>query len=37
MYRASGLAVESVRWCQAGVMIRGVRPVTDIAAEFTMS
>ena len=33
----SGLAVEFVRQCRARVMIRGVRPVTDIAAKFTMS
>jgi pantetheine-phosphate adenylyltransferase len=32
----SGLAVEFVRKCGARVMIRGVRPLTDIAAEFTM-
>jgi len=32
----SGLAVEFVRQCRARVMIRGVRPLTDIAAEFTM-
>ncbi len=32
----SGLAVEFVRRCHAHVMIRGVRPLTDIAAEFTM-
>ena len=32
----SGLAVEFVRECGARVMIRGVRPLTDIAAEFTM-
>jgi pantetheine-phosphate adenylyltransferase len=32
----SGLAVEFVRQCRAHVMIRGVRPLTDIAAEFTM-
>ena len=31
-----GLAVEFVRRCEAWVMIRGVRPLTDIAAEFTM-
>ncbi len=31
-----GLAVAFVRSCQARVMIRGVRPLTDIAAEFTM-
>ena len=32
----TGLAVEFVRECGAMVMIRGVRPLTDIAAEFTM-
>jgi pantetheine-phosphate adenylyltransferase len=33
-----GLAVKFVRNdCQARVMIRGVRPLTDIAAEFTMT
>jgi pantetheine-phosphate adenylyltransferase len=32
----SGLAVAFVRQCGARVMIRGVRPLTDIAAEFTM-
>jgi len=32
----SGLAVDFVRACGASVMIRGVRPLTDIAAEFTM-
>lgn len=31
-----GLAVDFVRECHAHVMIRGVRPLTDIAAEFTM-
>jgi pantetheine-phosphate adenylyltransferase len=31
-----GLAVKFVRQCGAHVMIRGVRPLTDIAAEFTM-
>ena len=31
-----GLAVEFVRQCEARVMIRGVRPLTDIAGEFTM-
>jgi len=31
-----GLAVEFVRQCGAKVMIRGVRPITDIAAELTM-
>jgi pantetheine-phosphate adenylyltransferase len=32
-----GLAVKFVRDCQAHVMIRGVRPLTDIDAEFTMT
>lgn len=32
----TGLAVKFVRECEASVMIRGVRPLTDIAAEFTM-
>lgn len=32
----SGLTVDFVRACGARVMIRGVRPLTDIAAEFTM-
>jgi pantetheine-phosphate adenylyltransferase len=32
----TGLAVEFVRECGARVMVRGVRPLTDIAAEFTM-
>ena len=31
-----GLAVNFVAQCDAKVMIRGVRPLTDIAAEFTM-
>ncbi len=31
-----GLAVNFVKDCDAKVMIRGVRPLTDIAAEFTM-
>ena len=31
-----GLAVEFVRECQARVMIRGIRPLTDVSAEFTM-
>jgi pantetheine-phosphate adenylyltransferase len=31
-----GLAVEFVRECGSMVMVRGVRPLTDIAAEFTM-
>ena len=31
-----GLAVNFVAECDAKVMIRGVRPLTDIAAEFTM-
>jgi pantetheine-phosphate adenylyltransferase len=32
----SGLAVDFVRDCGSRVMVRGVRPLTDIAAEFTM-
>jgi pantetheine-phosphate adenylyltransferase len=32
----SGLAVDFVRRLGAKVMIRGVRPLTDIAGEFTM-
>ena len=32
-----GLAVDFVENCGAKVMIRGVRPLTDIAAEFTMT
>ncbi|MFT5523601.1 MAG: pantetheine-phosphate adenylyltransferase, partial [Pirellulaceae bacterium] len=32
----SGLAVDFVRQCGTRVMIRGVRPLTDIAGEFTM-
>lgn len=32
-----GLAVHFVRQCGARVMIRGVRPLTDIAGEFTMT
>jgi pantetheine-phosphate adenylyltransferase len=31
-----GLAVEFTRQCGARVMVRGVRPLTDIASEFTM-
>lgn len=31
-----GLAVDFVRQVKARVMIRGVRPITDIAAELTM-
>ena len=31
-----GLAVRFVRDCGARVMIRGIRPLTDIAAELTM-
>jgi pantetheine-phosphate adenylyltransferase len=30
------LAVEFVRQCDARIMIRGIRPLTDAAAEFTM-
>jgi len=32
----SGLAVEFVKECGARVMVRGVRPLTDIPAELTM-
>lgn len=32
-----GLAVQFVRDCNAKLLIRGVRPLTDIAAEFTMT
>jgi pantetheine-phosphate adenylyltransferase len=32
----NGLAVKFVRDCGARVMVRGVRPLTDIAGEFTM-
>ncbi len=32
-----GLAVAFVRECKASAMIRGVRPLTDIAVEFTMT
>ncbi len=32
----SGLSVEFVKQCGAQVMVRGVRPITDIAAELTM-
>jgi pantetheine-phosphate adenylyltransferase len=31
-----GLAVAFVKQCGARVMVRGVRPITDIAAELTM-
>ncbi len=31
-----GLAVDFVRSLGSGVMIRGIRPLTDIAGEFTM-
>lgn len=31
-----GLAVEFVKQCGARVMVRGVRPIADIAAELTM-
>ena len=34
--RFDGLAVDFVRNQKARVMVRGVRPLTDIAAEFTM-
>jgi pantetheine-phosphate adenylyltransferase len=32
----ANLAVEFVRECGARVMVRGVRPLTDLAGEFTM-
>jgi pantetheine-phosphate adenylyltransferase len=32
----TGLAVGFVKQCHARVMVRGVRPITDIAAELTM-
>jgi pantetheine-phosphate adenylyltransferase len=32
----TGLAVSFVRQCGARIMVRGVRPITDIAAELTM-
>lgn len=32
----SGLAVSFVKQCNSTVMVRGVRPLTDIAGEFTM-
>ncbi len=34
--RFSGLAVEFVKSCASRIMIRGVRPITDIPAELTM-
>jgi len=33
----NGLAVDFVKSCGAGVMLRGVRSLTDIESEFTMS
>ena len=33
----TGLAVDFVRSCNAGVILRGVRSLTDIESEFTMS
>ena len=32
----NGLAVQFVRECGSRVMVRGVRPLTDLAGEFTM-
>jgi len=32
----TGLAVDFVKQCGSRVMVRGVRPITDIAAELTM-
>ncbi len=34
--RFGGLAVDFVRACGSRVLVRGVRPLTDIAGEFTM-
>ncbi|MGA2035292.1 MAG: pantetheine-phosphate adenylyltransferase [Thermoguttaceae bacterium] len=31
-----GLAVQFVKQCQSRIMVRGVRPITDIPAELTM-
>lgn len=36
MQTFQGLAVDFVRQCGASVMVRGIRPMTDIAGEFTM-
>lgn len=33
----SGLTVDFVRQCGAGVMVRGIRTLSDIEAEFTMT
>ena len=33
----TGLAVTFVRACHAGVILRGVRTLTDMEAEFTMA
>ncbi|MCA8988764.1 MAG: pantetheine-phosphate adenylyltransferase [Planctomycetaceae bacterium] len=33
----SGLAVDFVKQCQGGVMLRGVRTLSDIESEFTMT
>ncbi|MEZ5940550.1 MAG: pantetheine-phosphate adenylyltransferase [Planctomycetaceae bacterium] len=33
----TGLTVEFTQQCQASIMLRGVRTVTDIEAEFTMA
>ena len=32
-----GLAVDFVRECGARVMVRGIRPLTDVSGEFTMT
>jgi pantetheine-phosphate adenylyltransferase len=32
-----GLAVEFIRQCGAGVLLRGVRTLSDIESEFTMT
>ncbi len=31
-----GLAVDFVRQCKSHVMVRGIRPLADVASEFTM-
>lgn len=36
IHQFTGLAVEFVKSCGARIMIRGVRPITDIPAELTM-
>jgi pantetheine-phosphate adenylyltransferase len=36
VHQFTGLAVTFVREVQARIMVRGVRPLTDVSAEFTM-